>query len=140
MFIERQDAFKEENVAEHNCDFRDFIFPQQFALWLIFQPCLKCNYDPFLYFKHSTLFTVLVFFEFVIRNCKIFVQLSAFFRKISPPLIHFATLNSRNILIFESSLLSIPATFRLKIAEKFLWLSWSSLPGIFSLTYLKPIS
>ena len=121
-------------------DFRDFFFPQQFVLWLICQIRWKCNYGSFSHFKHSTLFTARVIFGFVIRNCKISVQLNALFRKMSPPLKHFATLNSRNLLIFESSWVSIPTTFRLKVAENFLWLSWNSLPWTFSLTYLKPVS
>ena len=99
-------------------DFRDFFFLQQFAFWLIFQPRLKCYYGPFWHFPYSTLFTAWVFFKFVVRNCKILVQLSALFRKISSPLKHFATANSCNILIFESSRLSIPANFRLKVSEK----------------------
>ena len=100
VFVERQDVFKEEKVAGHNCDFRNFFFPQQFAFWVTFQPRLKCNYGPFLYFPHSTLLTVWVFLGFVLRNCIILDQLSALFRKISPPLKHFATSNSRNILHF----------------------------------------
>ena len=91
MFLEREDAFKEENVARRDCDFCDFFFPQQFAFWLIFQPRLKCNYGPFLHFPHSTLFTAWAFFEVVIKNCNILVQLSALLRNISPPLRHFAT-------------------------------------------------
>ena len=104
-------------------DFRDLLFPQQFVLWLIFQPRWKCNYGSFLHFKHSTSFSSWVFFGFVVTNCKIFVQLSALFRKISPPLKLFATLKSCNILIFKSSWLSIPTTFCLQVAEKLLWLS-----------------
>ena len=138
VFIERQDAFKEEKVAGHNYDFCDsrlsrLFFPQHLAFWIIFQLRLKWNYGPFLHFPHSTLFTTWVFFEVVVRNCKILVQLSGLFRKISSPLKHFATSDSCNILIFESSWLSIPATFCLNIAEKFSWLSWNSLPGTFSL-------
>ena len=143
VFIERQDAFKEKKVMWHNCDFRDFFFPQQFVLWLIFQPRWKCNCGSFLRFKHCNLFTAWLFFEFVVRNCKIFVQLSALFRKISPPLKHFATLKSRIILIFKfcfSNNFSIPTTFRLKVPEKPLWLSWNSLPWTFSSTYFKSIS
>ena len=115
--------------------FCGFFFPQQFAFWLIFQPRWKCNYGPFMHFPLSTLFTAWVFLRFVLRICKILVQLSALFTKISPPLKRFATSNSRNILIFKSSKLSIPTTFRLKVAGKFLWLSWNSLPETFSLTY-----
>ena len=122
--MERENAFKEENVVEHNCDFRDFFSQQHLAFWLIFQPSLKCNYGPFLHLLHSTLFTAWVFFGFSVRSCKIWVRLSALFRKISPPLRHFATSNSRNILIFESSWRSILANFPLKVAEKFLWLLW----------------
>ena len=134
MLVERQDVFKEEKVAGHNCDFCNFFFPQQFAFWVTSQPRLKCNYGPFLYCPYSTLLTAWVFLGFVLRNCMILVQLSALFRKISPPLKHFATWNSRNILIFKSSRLSISATFRLKFAEKFSWISSNSLPGTFSLT------
>ena len=83
--------------------FSDFFPPQHIAFWLIFQPRLKCNYGSFLHFPNSTLFTVWVFSEFVVRNCKILVQLSALFRKISSSLKHSATLNSCNILILESS-------------------------------------
>ena len=121
-------------------DFCGFFFPQHLAFWLIVQPCLKCNYVPLLHFLYSTLFTAWVFFEFVVRNCKILGQLSALFRKISFPLKHFASSNSCSILIFKPSWLSVPATFRLKVAKKFSWLSWNSLPGTFSLMYLKPIS
>ena len=135
VFIEKQDVFKEEKVAGQNCDFCNFLSPQQFAFWVIFQPRSKCNYCPFLHFLHSTLFTAWVFLGFVVRNWKILVQLKALFRKISPPLKHFATSNSRNILIFKTSRLSIPATFRLNVAENFLLLSWNSLPRTFSLTY-----
>ena len=131
-------CFQGKKVGGYNCDFCDFFFPQQFFVWLFFQPRWKCNYGSFLHFKHFTLFTAWVVFGFVVRNCKIFVQLSALFRQISPPLKHFA--KSRNILIFESSWLSIPTIFRFKVAEKLLWLSWNSLPWTFSLTYLKPIS
>ena len=116
-------------------DFGDVFFPQQFAFWLIFQPRLKCNYGPFLYFPLSALFTAWVFLGFLSRNRKIFVQLSALFRETFPPLKHFATSNSRNILIIKSSRLSILTTFRLKVAEKFSWLSWNSLSRTFSLTY-----
>ena len=140
MFIERQDAFKEKKFAEHNYKLRDFFFLEQFALWLIFQPRSKCTHSPFLHFKHSTLFTAWVISGFVVRNCKISVQLSALFRKISPPLKRFTALKSCNILIFESSWLSIPTIFRFKVAEKSLQLSWNSLPWTFSLAYLKPIS
>ena len=128
MLIKRQDVFKKEKVVGQNYDFWNFLFTQQFAFWLIFQP-------RFLHFLHSNLFTTWVFLRFVVRNSKILVQLSALFRKISPPLKVFATSNSRNILIFKSSRLSIPAAFRFKVAEKFSWLSWNSLPRTFSLTY-----
>ena len=93
----------------------------------------KCNYGFFLHFKHFTLFTAWVFYGFVVRNCKIFVQISALFRKISPPLKHLSTLNSRNILIFESSWLSILAIFRLKVAEKLVtFLKFSSVDIFFN--------
>ena len=72
-------------------DFRDFFFPQHLAFWIIFQLRLKWNYGAFLHFPHSILFTTWVFFEVVVRNCKILVQLSALFRNMSPPLKHFAT-------------------------------------------------
>ena len=107
VFIERQDAFNEENVTGHNCDFCDsplsrFFLPATIHnFWLIFQPRLKCNYGPFFYFPHSTLFTAWIVLGFVIRNCKILVQLSPLFREISPPLKHFATSNSQNILVFQ---------------------------------------
>ena len=134
VFIERQGAFNEEKVAGIIAtfvtrNFRNFSFPQQLAFWLIFQPRLKCNYGPFWHFPYSTSLTTWVFFEFVVRNCKILVQWSALFREISSPLKHFETSNPCNILIFESSLLSIPATFRLKVAEKSSWISWNSFPA-----------
>ena len=135
MFIERQDVFKEEKVEGQNSDFCNFLFPQQFAFWLFFQPHLKCNYGDLLNFPHPTFFTAWVFLGSVVRNCKILVPLSALFRKISPPFQHFATSNSGNILIFKSSVLSILAAFCLKVAEKFSWLSWNFLPRTFSLTY-----
>ena len=91
----KTERFQGKQVWGHNCDSRDFFFPQQFFLWLIFQPSWKCNYGSFLYFKHSTLFSAWVFFGFVVRNCKIFVQLSALFTKVSPDL--------KKFLIFESA-------------------------------------
>ena len=97
-------------------DFLDFSFPQQLAFWLIFQPRLKCNYGPFWHFPYCTLFTE------EIQDFKIFVQLSALCRKFPSPLKLFATSSFWNIFIFESSWLSIPATFRLKVAEKLSWL------------------
>ena len=93
-----------------------------------------------LHFKHSTLFRAGVIFGFTVRSCKIFVQLSTLFRKISPPLKHFATLKSHNTLIFESSWLSIVRIFCLKVTERFFWLSWNPLLLTFPLTYLKAIS
>ena len=102
MFIERQDIFREEKVAGHNYDFRNFFFPQQFSFWLIFQSGLKCIYSPFLHFPHSTLFTSWVFLGFVVGNCEILVQLTALFRRTSSPLKHLATSNSRNFLILIS--------------------------------------
>ena len=91
-----------KKVRGNNCDFCDFFFPQQFFVWLIFQPCWKCNYGSFLHFKHSTLFTAWVFFEFVGRNYKILVQLSALFRKISPPLRPLSYRNQSIDLLFKS--------------------------------------
>ena len=138
--LSRKKKLRDINATLATHDFRDFFFPHQLAFWLIFQPRLKCNYGPFWHFSYSTLLTAWEFSEFVVRNCKILVQLSALFRKISSPLEHFTISNCCNILIFGSSWLSIPAIFRLKVAEKFSWLSWNSLSGTFSLTYLKPIS
>ena len=72
-------------------DFRDFFSPQHLAFWIIFQLRLKWNYGLFLHFPHSILFTTCVFFEVVVRNCKILVQLSALFRNMSSSLKHFTT-------------------------------------------------
>ena len=138
--LSRKKKSRDINATFATHDFRDFFFPHQLTFWLIFQPHLKCNYGPFWRFSYPTLFTAWEFFEFVVRNCKILVQLNALFRKISSPLKHFTISHCCNILIFGSSWLSIPAIFRLKAAEKCLWLSWNSLSGTFSLTYLKPIS
>ena len=103
-------------------------FQRQFVFWIIatfnsrdFKPFCKNVFLSYFFSKTSKcLFCIFhfplclhfgYFFRVVVIKSKIFVHLSAFFKRISPPFHHFVTLNSHNVLIFRFSWHLISATF-----------------------------